>query len=133
MYSRIVGTRRTRSAAKRANCVRAVAVSGVARLPTGITVQTMRMSRNTPAAATDCSACSWSAGTALQPGDQFAVTRIVSYPAAFASSSFDIATWGSAFRPSSSAAPMYIEALARAAAGAARAARAQRSAMRGRS
>ncbi len=86
-----------------------------------------------PAAATDCSACSWSSGTVLNPGDQFAVTRIVSKPAAFASSSFDIATCGSAFRPSSSAAPMYIWALACAAAGKASAARAQRTAMWGRS
>src|SRR5439155_6736562 len=86
-----------------------------------------------PAAATDRNACSWSLGTELNPGDQFAVTRSVSKPAAFASPSFDIATCGSAFRPSSSAAPMYIWALACAATGTASAARAQRSAMRDRS
>ena len=53
MYSRIDGTRRTRSAENRANCAFAVAVSGVTRLPIGITVAMMRMSRNRPAAAMD--------------------------------------------------------------------------------
>src|SRR2546423_1419942 len=36
MYSRMVGTRRATSEAKRANCVRAVAVNGVVLLPTGM-------------------------------------------------------------------------------------------------
>ena len=58
MYSRIVGTRRTMSAEKRANCVRAVAVSGVVWLPNGMIVATIRMFRKMPAAAIDCSA--WS-------------------------------------------------------------------------
>ena len=58
-----------------------------------------------------------------------AVMRMVSNPAAFASSIFVIATCGSALRPSSSAAPMNMFALASAAVGDASAARALRSAM----
>src|SRR5439155_23118774 len=54
-----------------------------------------------------------------------AVTRIVSKPAAFASSILAIATAGSAFRPSSSAAPMYMWRLAAAPAGRTSAATAQ--------
>jgi hypothetical protein len=133
MYSRIDGTSRTRSAAKLANWLRAVAVSGVTLLPYGITVATMRMSRNSPPAAIDFSACSWSRGTALSPGIQIAVILIVSKPAAFASWSFVMATCGSALRPSSSAAPMYMLALPSAAAGTVSAARAQRAAMKVRS
>src|SRR5712691_1522777 len=58
--------------------------------------------------------------------------RIVSKPAALASCIFAIATAGSAFRPSSSAAPMYIRSLPSAWAGTARAAKAQSNAMKGR-
>jgi len=83
-------------------------VSGVVLLPNGITVVTTRMSRKIPAAAIEDSAWSWPGGTALWPGDQTAVIRMVSKPAALASCIFDIATCGSALRPSSSAAPMYI-------------------------
>ena len=43
---------------KRANCVRAVAVSGVVRLPAGMIVATIRMFRKSPAAAIDVSASS---------------------------------------------------------------------------
>src|SRR5439155_24356984 len=125
MYSRMVGTRRTRSAAKRANCVRAVAVKGVVLLPMGMTVATIRMSRKLPGAATDCSASSLSGGTALWPGDQIAVIRIVSNPAALASSILAVATAGSALRPSSSAAPMYMLELALAPADRTEAARTQ--------
>ena len=58
MYSRMLGTRRIRSAVKRANCVRVVADSGVVRLPKFMTVATTRIPWNSPAAATELIAAS---------------------------------------------------------------------------
>jgi len=121
------------SAAKRANCVRAAAVSGVVLLPKFMTDATMRMPRKSPAAPIACKAASWSAGTAVWPGSQIAETRMVSKPAALASCILAIATAGSEFRPSSSAAPMYIRPLASAWVARTSAARAQTNAMRDRS